>query len=131
MKDLLCDEFQNTVSELLIRHQSILDVLSKLQEASARINRAATKAVTNCGCIKVNAEKKGIPENISLSELKSYLDSHLKGELCPNCEEIVEAEIGRALFYLAALCNHLDLNLYDIFIKEHKKLSTLRFFNLT
>ncbi|MDT3699895.1 MAG: DUF1573 domain-containing protein [Thermincola sp.] len=131
MKDLLCDEFQNTVSELLIRHQSILDVLSKLQEASARVNRAVTKSVTSCGCIKVSAEKRKVPENISISELKGYVDSHLNGELCPNCQEIVEAEIGRSLFYVAALCNHLDLNLYDIFIKEQKKLSTLRFFNLT
>jgi hypothetical protein len=131
LKDLLCDEFQNTVSELLIRHQSILDVLSKLQEASARVNRAVTKSVTSCGCIKVSAEKRKVPENISISELKGYVDSHLNGELCPNCQEIVEAEIGRSLFYVAALCNHLDLNLYDIFIKEQKKLSTLRFFNLT
>jgi hypothetical protein len=131
MKDLLCDEFQNTVGELLIRHQSILDVLSKMQEATARINRSVTKAVTSCGCIKVQAEKKSIPENVSLAELKSYFDSHLHGELCPNCLEVIESEIGRALFYLAALCNHMDLNLYDIFIKEHKKLSTLRFFNLT
>lgn len=131
MKDLLCDEFQNTVSELLIRHQSILDVLSKLQEASARINRAVTKAVTSCGCVKVNAERRKIPENMSISELKEFLESHLNGALCPNCQEIVEAEIGRSLFYVAALCNQLDLNLYDIFIKEQKKLSTLRFFNLT
>ncbi len=131
MKDLLCDEFQNTVSELLIRHQSILDVLSKLQEASARINRAVTKAVTSCGCVKVNAERRKIPENMSISELKEFLESHLNGDLCPNCQEIVEAEIGRSLFYVAALCNQLDLNLYDIFIKEQKKLSTLRFFNLT
>ena len=131
MKDLLCDEFQNTVSELLIRHQSILDVLSKLQEASARINRAVTKAVTSCGCIKVNAERRKIPEDMSISELKGFLESHLNGQLCPNCQEIVEAEIGRSLFYVAALCNQLDLNLYDIFIKEQKKLSTLRFFNLT
>ena len=131
MKDLLCDEFQNTVSELLIRHQSILDVLSKLQEASARTNRAVTKAVTSCGCIKVNAEKKLLPKDISIAELKSYVDSHLNGELCSNCKEIIEAEFGRNLFYLAALCNHLDLNLYDVFIKEHKKLSTLRLFNFT
>lgn len=131
MKDLLCDEFQNTVSELLIRHQSILDVLSKLQEASSRINRSVTKAVTSCGCIKVRAEKKGIPEDVSLAELRSYLDSHLNGKLCASCQEIVETELGRALFYMAALCNHLDINLYDVFIKEHKKLSTLRFFNLT
>jgi hypothetical protein len=32
MKDLICDEFQNAVSELLIRHHSVLDVLSKFQE---------------------------------------------------------------------------------------------------
>lgn len=131
MKDLLCDEFQNTVSELLIRHQSILDVLSKLQEASARINRAVTKSITSCGCVRVKAEKREIPHNISITELKGYVDSHLDGALCPNCQDIVEAEIGRALFYMAALCNHLDLNLYDVFIKEHKKLSTLRFFNFT
>lgn len=131
MKDLLCDEFQNTVSELLIRHQSILDVMSKLQEASSRINRAVTKSVTNCGCIKVRAEKKPFPEDISLGELKEYVNSNLEGTLCQSCQEIIEAEIGRNLFYLAAICNQLDLNLYDAFIKEHKKLSTLRIFNFT
>lgn len=131
MKDLLCDEFQNTVSELLIRHQSILDVMSKLQEATSRINRAVTKSVTSCGCVKVNAEKKPLPKDISLSELKDYVDSNLEGELCSSCQEIIETEVGRNLFYLAALCNQLDLNLYDAFIKEHKKLSTLRIFNFT
>ena len=131
MKDLLCDEFQNTVAEFLIRHHSILDVLSKSQEAAARTNRAVIKSVTSCGCIKVNAEKRKIPEDISIAEFKEFLGSHLNGDLCPNCQEIVEAEIGRSLFYVAALCNQLDLNLYDIFIKEQKKLSTLRFFNLT
>jgi len=131
MKDLLCDEFQNTVSELLIRHQSILDVLSKSQEASARINRAVVKAVTSCGCLKINAEKKSLPAEASLDDLKTLLESHLNGSLCENCKGIVESEIGRSLFYSAALCNLLDLNLYDIFIKEHKKLSTLRIFNFT
>lgn len=131
MKDLLCDEFQNTVSELLIRHQSILDVLSKLQEASSRINRSVTKTVTNCGCLKVAAQKKAIPDDISITEFKSCFDTHLDGELCINCREVIEAEIGRELFYLAALCNHLDISLYDVFIKEHKKLSTLRIFNFT
>ena len=131
MKDLLCDEFQNTVSELLIRHQSILDVLSKFQESSARINRGITKAVTNCGCLKIVAEKRDMPEDISITELKDYFDSHLNGELCPICRDIIEAELGRALFYMAAMCNHLDLNLYDILIKEHKKLLTLRHFNFT
>lgn len=131
MKDLLCDEFQNTVGELLIRHQSILDLLSKSQESSSRVNRAVIKSVTACGCLKIQAEKKAIPEDASLDDLKNILESHLQGALCDNCKEIVEREIGRSLFYLAALCNVLNLNLYDIFIKEHKKLSTLRIFNFT
>jgi hypothetical protein len=131
MKDLLCDEFQNTVAELLIRHHSILDVLSKSQESTARTNRSVIKAVTSCGCIQINASKKSIPVDANLSDMKSMFDSHLKGNLCDSCKEIIESEIGRSLFYLASLCNLLDLNLYDVFIKEHKKLSTLRIFNFT
>ncbi len=131
MKDILCDEFQNTVAELLIRHQSILDILSKSQEAVARVNRAAVKAVTNCGCIKINAAKKLIPEDAKLEDLKELLDSHLAGNLCDNCKEMIESELGKTLFYLAALCNALDINLYDVFLKEHKKISTLRIFNFT
>ncbi len=131
MKDILCDEFQNTVAELLIRHQSILDILSKSQEAVARVNRAAVKAVTNCGCIKINAAKKLIPEDAKLEDLKGLLDSHLAGNLCDNCKEMIESELGKTLFYLTALCNALDINLYDVFLKEHKKISTLRIFNFT
>ncbi len=131
MKDLICDAFQNTVSEYLIRHQSVLDVLSKLQESCARVNRATVKAVTSCGCVSIEAKKKQIPPDASLLELKNYFESHLRGELCASCREIVETEIGKALFYLTALCNLLDLNLYDIFLKEHKKITTLRFFNFT
>ncbi|MDH7577111.1 MAG: DUF1573 domain-containing protein [Bacillota bacterium] len=131
MKDLICDEFQNMVSELLIRHHSILDVLSKFQEACARTNRATVKAVTGCGCLSIEAKKKQIPSDVSLLDLKDYFESHLHGEICVNCREIIETEIGKTLFYLTALCNLLDLNLYDIFLKEHKKISTLRFFNFT
>ncbi len=131
MKDLLCDEFQNTVSELLIRHKSILDVLSKSQETNARVNRAVTKSITSCGCMKVTTKKNHLPEEGTINDLKELLGSHLNGELCSSCKEIVESEIGKSLFYYAALCNHLDLNLYDILIKEQKKLSTLRYFNFT
>ncbi|HHV34259.1 MAG TPA: DUF1573 domain-containing protein [Syntrophomonadaceae bacterium] len=131
MKDLICDEFQNAVSELLIRHHSVLDVLSKFQESCARTNRATIKAVTGCGCISIEAKKQDIPQDISLLEIKEYFGSHLNGELCPSCREIVETEFGNTLFYMAALCNLLNLNLYDLFLKEHSKLSTLRIFNLT
>ncbi|NLK52400.1 MAG: DUF1573 domain-containing protein [Syntrophomonadaceae bacterium] len=131
MKDLICDEFQNTVAELLIRHRSVLDVLSKSQESVARVNRAVVKAVTNCGCIQIDARKKSIPPEASLAELKDYLDNHLQGTLCSSCQEVIEMETGKLLFYMAAMCNILDLNLYDIFLKEHKKINTLRIFNFT
>lgn len=131
MKDLICDEFQNTVGELLIRHQSILDVLSKSQEASSRVNRAVTKAVTSCGCLKIKAEKNPFPKDATFEDLKNFMNSHLEGQLCESCKEIIERELGRSLFYMAALCNHLDLNMYDAFVKEQKKLTTLRFFNFT
>ncbi|MGE5675201.1 MAG: hypothetical protein ACM3XM_15235 [Mycobacterium leprae] len=129
MKDLLCDQFQEAVGEYLIRHRSILDIMAKLQEANARVNRAVTKSVTTCGCIKIDAEKQQIPTDISLQEMKEHMQNHLSGQLCEHCREIIEAEVGNTLFYLAALTNAFDLNLYDIMLKEHKKLAALGVFN--
>jgi hypothetical protein len=129
MKDLLCDQFQETVGEYLIRHRSILDVMAKLQEANARTNRAVTKAVTSCGCVKIVAEKQQIPPDISLEDLKEHMQNHLNGQLCEHCREVVEGELGNTLFYMAALANLLDLNLYDVILKEHKKLAALGVFN--
>ncbi len=132
MKDLICDEFQNVVADLLIRHRSILDILSKLSESTCRVNRAVTKSVTDCGCLSILAEKLQIPDHINtFEELRNYLDNHLHGQLCSNCEEIVLNEMGKMLFYTAALCNTLDISLYDVFIKEYKKASTLGVFNMT
>ncbi|ATW27078.1 DUF1573 domain-containing protein [Candidatus Formimonas warabiya] len=133
MKDLICDEFQNTVSKYLVRHQSILDILSKIQESTARVNRATIKAVTNCGCVQIHAAKKEMPPDATFDDfaITKLLDNNLEGELCADCKEMVETELGKTLFYLAALCNALDLNLYDVLLKEHKKLSTLRIFNFT
>lgn len=45
-------EIQGTAGKFLIRHKSILDATSKMQEYCARVNRAIAKAVTCCGCIK-------------------------------------------------------------------------------
>lgn len=131
VKDLLCNEFQNTVGELLIRHQSILDILTKFQESTARVNRAVAKAVTSCGCLKVDAQKTHIPEEVTLETLLTLMSSHLKGSICPDCREIIEAEMGKNLFYLVAMCNSLDINLYDVLVKEQKKIATLRIFNFT
>lgn len=129
MKDLLCDQFQDSVGEYLIRHRSILDIMAKLQEANARTNRAITKAVTTCGCIKVSADKQQIPPDISLHQMKEYMQNHIQGQLCETCREVMEAEIGNSLFYLAAVANVFDLNLYDVMLKEHKKLAALGVFN--
>lgn len=131
MKDNTCNEFQATVSQCLVRHKSIIDIITKIQETAGRVNRAVAKSVTSCGCLEVNAKKQQFPANISLYELTQFMETHLKGDLCENCKEVIEQEIGNHLFYLAALCNILGLSLNDIISKENEKLSTLGIYNLS
>lgn len=131
MKELLFDHFQDSVDELLIRHKSILDVLTKFQESQSRVNRAVVKAVTTCGCIEINSKKQNFSSEISLQELKDFLDTHLKGGLCESCRDVIEKELGNNIFYMAALCNLLDINMYDVLIKEYEKIKTLGVFNMT
>jgi len=129
-REELCHRFQDTVAQYLVRHQSILDVVSKLQEASSRTNRALIKSITTCGCVKVEAKKQEIPEKASFNEMKEYMNNHLVGRICENCQDILEDELGKNLFYLAALCNVLDLDLEQIMQKELKRMSALGIFNL-
>ena len=136
MKDIIFDNFQNSVDECLLRHRSIIDILTKYQESQAKVNRAVAKAITNCGCITLTAGKQSLPkdsdsEEASLQKLSQCLNSHIKGELCENCREVIEREIGNNIFYLTSLCNVLDLNVYDILLKEYDKINTLGKFNLT
>ncbi|AAK81123.1 hypothetical protein BJV85_000714 [Clostridium acetobutylicum] len=131
MQDLIFDEFQNLVDESLIRHSSLLDILSKLQESQGRINRAVTKSVTRCGCIEINASKQQIPNDLSdINALKKCLKTHVSGKLCEGCRDILINEIGNNLFYLSALCNTLDINLYDVLLREYDKIDTLGKYNL-
>lgn len=126
MKDIIFDDFQNAVDDSLIRHKSILDIITKLQESNGRINRAVAKAITSCGCVEVNAKKQQLDdEDINIDSLKDCLKTHIHGNLCDNCRGIIEHEIGNNLFYLTSLCNILDLNLYDILLKEYDKINTL------
>jgi len=125
MKDLLSDQFQSKVDEVLVRHASILDILTKYNQTSATVNRAVVKSVTNCGCVSIETDKSELPSEIEYSEIQTYTKTHITGELCPACKEKIEQELGNNLFYMAALCNHLDINLYDTFVKEYNKLSTL------
>ncbi|MEG0857489.1 MAG: DUF1573 domain-containing protein [Terrisporobacter sp.] len=126
MKDIIFDNFQNNVSESLLRHKSILDIMTKYSESSARVNRAVAKAVTNCGCVEINAKKQNLHnQNVKIDEFNYDLDTHLNGSLCDNCRDIIEREIGNELFYLTSLCNSIDINLYDVLLKEQDKMNTL------
>ncbi len=130
MNNIKCDDFQKNVSELLIRHKSILDILSKVAEAQTRINRAVSKSVTTCGCIRVNATKQCIPYNGTIKDLKECMNTHIEGELCDNCKDVIEKEIGNTLFYITSLCNVLDISLHDVLTKEIEKLNTLGIYNM-
>lgn len=124
-------DFQEKVEELLVRHRSILDSLSKYQETNAKVNRAITKTVTYCGCLRINASPQCIPSEATLKDLKEYVDSHSRGKPCDHCKDIIEEKIGSNLFYLAALCILLGLDLEEILQKELGKISALGIFNMT
>ena len=125
MKDIIFDDFQNSVNDSLLRHKSILDILTKYSESTARVNRAIAKSVTNCGCIKINAKKQNMSSDSSLDDVSINLETHVVDELCDSCRGIIEREMGNNLFYLTSLCNDLDINLYDVLLKEHDKVKTL------
>ncbi len=130
MKDVIYDEFQNKVEDVLIRHVNLLDILSKLTDSSTKTHRAVIKTITNCGCVSINVSKIEIPDDATYDALKEFRSEHLSGQPCPVCREKIEEEIGKLEFYIAALCNSLDMNLYDILLKEYNKISTLGRFSL-
>lgn len=130
MKDVIYDEFQNKVDEVLIRHANLLDILSKMGDAASKANRAVIKSITNCGCVTLNVTKVELPENMTYDALKEYRSEHLNGEPCPVCREKIEEELGRLEFYIAAVCNTLDISMYDVLLKEYKKISTLGRYSL-
>lgn len=126
-----CDDFQKTVSLHLIRHRSILDVMTKYQDACSRINRAIAKSVTSCGCLKIKAGKQALPADASLGEMSEYVKTHLEGRLCPNCREVIEEEMGRSLFFLAAICTLTGIDLHELIRKENDRINTLGLYSLT
>ena len=125
MADQTCRDFQETVGKYLARHRSVLDVMSKLQEAGARTNRAVAKAVTTCGCIKVSAEKQQVPGQVGYRDLAQHMQTHVDGELCDGCREALESEVGLQLLYLAGLCEVLGLRLGEVLERERDRLAAL------
>lgn len=130
MKDIIMNDFQSLVDELVARNKNLLDTMSKSQETNARINRAIVKAITHCGCIHLDAHKQHLPNDVDLSEMHSFLSTQIEGELCPKCRETIETELGGNFFYIAALCNALDLDMYDLLIREVNRLETLGKYHL-
>ena len=130
MKDSVCTKFQQEVSNVLVRHKSILDVVTKYQESSAKVNRAIVKSVTSCGCIQIDAKKQDAPDDISYEELSQYTANHISGALCDICRDKVEKELANHLFYLAAICNALDLDMASIMKTQSKHLETLGKYSL-
>jgi hypothetical protein len=124
------EDFQGVVGEQLIRNRSILDVLTKIQASEGRVNRAVVKSVTHCGCIQIDGKKQMFPKEASMNELSGLVSTQVRGELCLECRQTIEKEIGGALFYLAALCNTLGISLYDVILKEKETLDTLGSYNL-
>ena len=122
-------DFQEQVSQVLIRHRSILDTMTKLNEFNSRINRSVVKAVTNCGCISIDAQKQDFG-NESFENMINKVDNHIQGNICPSCKDIIEEEIGSYLFYLASLANALDLDLDSVLSKEHNRIKTLGIYSL-
>lgn len=125
MKDVIFDEFQNKVDEVLIRHANLLDILSKIDEVSSKTNRAVVKTITQCGCVKLSCT-----HDVKETPIEDESRNHISGELCPICRDKIEEEMGKLHFYLNALCNALDINSYDVLLKEYKKISTLGKFSL-
>ena len=119
-------EFQKQVSELLLRHRSLLDILSKCDQSHASVHRSVIKAVTECGCIEVQGKKQPYSPEMTVEEAQAAL----QGQLCDHCSEIVSEQLGKSLFYLSALCNVLDVDLEKVIEDESKKCNTLGIFKM-
>lgn len=130
MSTLTLKDFQEQVSELLLRHRSLLDVMTKHGQTGASVNRAVSKAITECGCIELKARKQDFHDDLDLEQVKVKLDHHMSGQLCEHCDEAIRAELGKNLFYLSALSNLLDIKLDDVIDQESRRCSTLGVFHM-
>ena len=125
------EEFQSFIDEVLVRNRSILDQMTKLQDACSRLNRTIAKSATTCGCIEINADKQPYPAEVTtLEELKFLLKSHVEGYPCKECNEYIEKEMGRLLFYLGALANNLGISLSSALTGEEYRTALLGNYSL-
>ncbi len=125
-----CSEFQQATSDLQLLNKSILDIVTKLDEQTSMLNRAVFKSATHCGCIEIHATKQIYSPHKSLEENQKELDTHIEGELCPKCREKIIEEMGELLFYIASMCEALDINMEEVLAEKFKHLKTLGLYNL-
>ena len=126
------EAFQSFINDILIRNKSILDQTTKLQDACTHLCRTVSKAATTCGCITINAHKQHytFSDETSLEEIKNNMLTHIEGELCENCQELLEKELGRLLFYLGAIANTFDVSLSEVLEKEKYRTGMLGKYSL-
>ena len=122
------EEFQKKTENLVVRNANILDIITKCQGSCDKICRSTVKSATGCGCIEISAEKE-IPA-LTRPLLSPRQRSGIDGTLCPECKSRVENEIGETLFYIASLCNALELSLSEIMQQEIKRVEILGRYSL-
>ena len=130
IKDIYIDDYQSVVSDLPIRNRSVLDTTSKFITSASKVNRAVLKAATNCGCIKIQATKQHMQSDIDYEDMLKLMDTHIKGDICIECRDKIEKEIGNTFFYITSLCNALNISIYDVILKDKESISTLGSFGL-
>lgn len=121
------EEFQNFIDTLILRNKSILDQQTKLQDACSRLNRNISKSATTCGCIELHITKQqfSLQDTVHCDDLNSLLNTHVEGHPCEKCNELIEKEMGRVLFYLAALSNTLGISLSTVLASEKARTNLL------
>ena len=125
-----CSEFQKTTADLQLLNKSILDIVTKLDEQTSMLNRAVSKSATHCGCIEIHATKQIYSPHKSLEENQKELDTHIEGVLCPKCKDKIKEEMGELLFYIASMCQALNLSFEEVLSEKHNHLKTLGLYNL-
>ena len=110
-----CHDFQKNVEENLVRHFSVLDIVSKFQETNARVNRALFRAVTDCGCIQIDASKQVLPDDCSFEDIRNHVQSTLRGgSSAKTAGTSLKRKSVKICSTLAGMCNALKLDLEEI-----------------
>jgi len=122
---------QHLVSQFLIRHRSILDVQSKLNEATARISRALAYAVVTCGCVQIHAERQCFPATLGWETAVAFSPPTWRGNRASAVGSIWRARSAAPSSTWPPLCHISGLNLDAILRKERDRVSALGVYHLT